>query len=165
MKSKQEVKRELDLLKSSISNYSQFDDLSLDVVDCICNSLEIERCSIWRLDESEDFMRCELVLEVNKGVLREPTIVRQIDYPIYFKHLLMGKPIVASNARKNEATAEFKSVYLVPNNIYSLLDVPIFKGNKIQGIICCEQCETIKQWQPEEQDFVKEVAELITPFF
>lgn len=165
MKSAQEVKRELDLLKSSVSSNPSFDDISVDVVDCICNSLEIERCSIWRLDENNEFMRCELVLEVTKGVMREPTLVRQIDYPMYFKHLLTGKPVIASNARKDKATREFKNVYLVPNNIFSLLDVPIFKEGKIKGIICCEQCETIKQWQPDEQAFVEEVANIITPFF
>ena len=144
-----------------ISGFTDFEDFCYESLMSIIDLLDVQRVSLWRLDNSKTKIECQILLDKHKGALIEITELREIDFPVYFEALKSGEAIVAHDAQKDPATNEFTDEYLVPNAITSMLDVPIIQSNIIVGIICCEHCGDIRKWQEDEIGFVFEIAKLI----
>ncbi|MEE4246478.1 MAG: GAF domain-containing protein [Kangiellaceae bacterium] len=160
-----DIIEEIDSLKKSVADSKALEVVAVDIVDVICNGLNIERCSIWHLEGGGELLRCEIMLERSKGLMREPMVLAHQDYPQYFAALLTGQPIIANDARTQPSTREFTNIYLVPNDIYSMLDIPIIKSGVLKGIICCEQVGSKKVWSGSDQAFLSQIADVVTPLF
>src|SRR5262249_36109422 len=52
--------------------------------------------------------------------------------------------------------------YLIPNNIYSMLDAPIRIGGKTVGVVCLEHTEMPRTWTPEEQIFIGSLSDMVS---
>lgn len=84
------------------------------------------------------------------------------DFPFYFSALSNGTTIIANDANTNEYTFEFTDVYLKPNDIRSMLDVPIRMNGEVCGVLCCEQVGATKEWNDEDIAFARSIADIIS---
>ena len=100
------------------------------------------------------------MLDKAGGFSKEALLIDRWSFPGYFAALDKKRVIRASDALNDPATKDLTELFLKPFNIKSLLDVPIFQGDKLTGIICCEQTAEIKRWSDDEVAFVSTVAEL-----
>jgi GAF domain-containing protein len=123
------------------------------------DTLRIQRVGLWRFTD-EDLMCCEMLLDKDNGFSEEPLLIDRFSFPGYFAALDQRKIIRAADAFTNPATKELAGPFLKPQNIRSLLDVPIYQGDSLSGIICCEQTVVIKHWTDDEMAFVEAVAAL-----
>ena len=82
-------------------------------------------------------------------------------HPTYFANIETGMQIVASNVYDNNITQELCYDYFPKNNIKSLLDTPILINGKIIGILCFEKIEKPVDWDSEDINFSRSVADLI----
>jgi serine phosphatase RsbU (regulator of sigma subunit) len=87
-------------------------------------------------------------------------VLEVIQYPEYFLALGKNPLIVATDARNDPRTREFRESYLEPLGITSLMDVPIRLRGETSGIICHEHVGPARNWLPEEQSFAASLAEL-----
>lgn len=153
-------KAQVELLKKDLSDFSSALDLLLRES---AKALGIERISYWTFDEKCTQINCcrRYSLSHDEFYSDETTIDIKI-FPKYFAALNEQRIIVTSNAQECELTSEFKTDYLVPLGITSMLDVPIWHRGKRVGIICHEHIGPVRQWSFSEKDFCRFIAEMLT---
>lgn len=123
--------------------------------------LSISRVSVWQLNPSLVSMEC-IALFVNDALVtgaQLPTL-HEKDFPIYFKALQEERFVVANDARNDSDTCEFTESYLKPLNIFSMLDLPIRQDGKVVGILCCEQTDSIREWDLLSQNYAGMLADI-----
>jgi len=120
--------------------------------------LGITRVSLWRMTPDGKMIICDDLYNQQTAEHTNGTVLHEHDFPLYFAELQKGTLIIANDAQNDPITSEFKEMYLKPLEIVSMLDVPIIRGGKVIGVVCHEQVNTYKEWQPEEQDFAMAMA-------
>jgi len=68
--------------------------------------------------------------------------------------------VPAGDARKSVLTSELEDAYLTPLGIASLLDVPIYRGGEVVGVVCHEHTSP-REWSDSERAFAVSVAETV----
>ena len=126
-----------------------------EAVAIISRALEVERVSLWFYDFDKISIECHYIFRLSDGVVDETKVrLSEIDYPCYFAAIKTAESIIANNAILHPATHEFKDGYLIPLNIFSMLDVPLRFGSEVTGVICCEHINNERQWTDDEHNFV-----------
>jgi signal transduction histidine kinase len=133
------------------------------VAESICQVcadwLKVQRVGVWLF--SDDQSRLDLVsllTTANNERITGVSIQRK-DFPDYFAALVTGRAIDAHHVRTDPRTCEFSDSYLIPNDIHSMLDAAVRSGDRILGVICCEQTETPRHWSPDDINFAAELAD------
>jgi len=121
--------------------------------------LEVERVSVWWLDQSRQELQCLSLFLRNRGCHDSDVPMRGADYPRYFAALATERAIAAEVACQDGRTAEFSASYLQPLGIVSLLDAPIRRQGAVIGVVCHEHSGEIRRWQQDEIRFAAEVAD------
>lgn len=133
------------------------------VAEAICQAcsdwLKVQRVSVWLLSEDQSQLDL-LTLRTGENHERITGVcVRRDDYPQYFAALVTGRAIDADHARTDPRTREFSDSYLIPRDIYSLLDAAVRSGERILGVVCCEQTGAMRHWTPDDINFAAEMAD------
>jgi len=127
----------------------------------VAEAIEVERVSIWLLDEDSGTMGCEDLFRRTTQEHSKGAVLKAIDYPAYFKAMWSGRVVDAHDARRDPRTREFTENYLVPNDIVSMLDAAIRVSGKLIGVVCHEQVRDLRRWSAEEIAFAGEVADQV----
>ena len=132
------------------------------IAEKAAQTLEVERVGVWFYRED-----CSAIhtLDQYQLSLRSHTSGMELlaqDYPVYFQALEAGEIVVADDAQNDPRTCEFRETWLVPHNIYSMMDVPIRSGGRTVGVICHEQVGSVRHWTIEEQNFASSLAHMIS---
>lgn len=125
----------------------------------VTDVLDTDRCSIWLYNDDKSSIICQQLYvreEENWYVGGE---LKRNDYLPYFTHLQIDPIILAHNAEKHEATSCFKDTYLKPNNIKSMMDVPILYKGYVIGVFCVES-HKLRTWITSEMNFARLVSAL-----
>ncbi len=128
-------------------------------------TLDIERVSYWRLAGDAASIECEMLYVLSRGSLDASFTGARLTatrYPNYFAAIVENRPVVAAEAQTNPATAEFAPDYLIPRNISSMLDVPVWLRGKVVGVLCHEHVGTAREWTAEDIDFASSAATMIS---
>lgn len=138
-------------------------DKALEVItETLANRFAITRAAVWTYDASNRSIQLAKLFEKDKRQYSSGMSLYQKDIPRYFDSIENEEVIVAPDANNHAAIAEFKVGYLDVLDIKSMLDVPFFIDGNVGGVICCENQGQHKHWTPEEEDFAKSVADIIT---
>lgn len=132
-----------------------------DILSTTAKALNTSRVSIWRYQEEEQCIECMALYDNGSVSFRNGVKLYQKEYSPYFKAVLEEKIIVANDARSHPATSTFTESYLIPTDIYSMLDTPYTENGKFQGVICCEHQGKMRKWDQEEVLFVNSMADLV----
>ena len=124
-------------------------------------TLSTERVSVWFLNERATALVCRDLYTRTDGVHDSGMQLRAADYPSYFRAFESNRIVAANDAREDPRTREFTRDYLEPQNVFSMLDVPVRLHGKLLGVICCEHVGTPREWSLEEQDFAASLADMI----
>lgn len=142
-------------------------DVAMGHLDAVAESvarhcaewLEVERASLWLLNDAQDQLDLVCLFTRSDKCFHKGISLKRDDYPNYFDALITGRAIDAHTARTDPRTCEFAVGYLDQLNIYSMLDAAIRNGDKIHGVICCEQTESEREWSVDEINVVAEMAD------
>jgi len=160
---------QIDLL-SELDNISRIHIIERDDIDQlmwefsqrIVRSLRIERISAWIIDKKQESLISIGEYDHRTRKMTKETILRKSDFPVYFEGLIENKIIIAPNIYTHELTKEFTRHYSTPNNIISLLDVPLRIDGKLIGVLCFEKTgEKEKIFTPAEQSFAFSCATVL----
>ena len=147
------------LTSQSYSNKDTFYGILKNILKVASTNCAIDRVSYWSC--IPDGIKCESIYYLQSDRYEKNFFLQMSDYPVYFSHLSSGMQIVASNAYNNNITFELCSDYLPKNKIMSLLDTPIFINGKIIGILCFEKTDSPIEWDNEDINFSRSIADLI----
>lgn len=152
----------MNLAKSKNVQQGNFETSLREIAQKTSLSLDITQVGIWELNETYDALKSLAVFNKENMKFMESTTLYQKDFPIYFQSILSGDPINAQFAETDLNTSEFAEVYLKPNNIKSMFDVPYFIDGIVRGVICCEHKYEHKEFGLIETNFTKSAADILT---
>lgn len=147
------------LTSQSYSNKDTFKGILKNILKIASTNCAIDRVSYW--NNLSEGIRCESMYYLNSDRFEKNFVIDRERHPIYFKNIETGNQIVASNVYDNAITQELCFDYFPKNNIKSLLDTPILINGEIIGILCFEKIETATEWDNEDINFSRSVADLI----
>lgn len=136
----------------------------------ICRSIRqgvvsASRISLWRFESDRTAIRC-LILDTQEGCDTTSSLVlKQHDYPEYFKAILSGDMLSASDARHHASTQCFNEDYFKTYDIYSLLDFIFHRNFTPLGIICCESTGKKVTWSDEDKNIIRRTASIVSMFY
>ena len=147
------------LMSKSYSTSEDFDSILKEFLETACRAMDTKRASYW--DYYPDKIKCINLFEEHRNKFEKGFVLIQEQYPNYFIAIENEMQIVASDAINNDFTKELSLDYFPKNNIFSLLDTPIFINGQLKGIVCFEQIEIIKNWDNEDIAFARAITDLI----
>lgn len=147
------------LTSQSYSNKDTFNGILKNILRVAANNCNIDRVGYWSC--VPEGIKCESLYYLQSDRFEKNFFIQTADYPIYFSHLNSGMQIVASNVYNNTITQELCVEYLPKHKIMSLLDTPIFINGKIIGILCFEKTDSPVEWDNEDINFSRSIADLI----
>lgn len=146
---------ELDnISKIHVLQRDDIDELMLQFSTRIVKTLRIERISAWILDKNNTSLISIGEYDSRTKLMKRESVLRKEDFPKYFEGLIENKIIIAPNIYTHSLTKELTRVYSIPNEIISLLDVPLRINGKLIGVMCFEKTGTREKFfTPSEQSF------------
>lgn len=124
--------------------------------------LDVSRVSVWRLSKDNEVIVCEVLYILEADHYFKGAELRRSDFPEYFNAMEEDRIINADNAITDPRTCEFTEPYLIPNDISSMLDAPIYAAGKLQGVVCLEQVGEARVWDLAELSYVASLADSIS---
>lgn len=132
----------------------------------ICaTTIGARRVSIWRFTDDRATLELIDLYELDTNRHSSGARLNASHYPIYFEALRWNRAVNACDARTDTRTAELTQNYLLPLDVYSLLDATIWYGGESQGVVCVEAVGTKRDWTPDEQQFSVSIADLTAMAF
>ena len=148
------------LSTTPLSHYGSLEIALNSITEAAAEGLDVKRVSIW--EHNNDTIVCKDLFELEKSSHASGGQLNSKDFPLYFSALSNGTTIIANDANTNEYTFEFTDVYLKPNDIRSMLDVPIRMNGEVCGVLCCEQVGATKEWNDDDIAFARSIADIIS---
>jgi signal transduction histidine kinase/GAF domain-containing protein/CheY-like chemotaxis protein len=142
-------------------SYQEINLIYKEITKEVAQTLDVERVSIWEYSSDQTKLICADLYEHSSDNHSSGNELIVADYPNYFKAIQQEQAIVSHNAQTDSRTEEFTKEYLIPLGITSVLNAYIHIGGTPIGIICHEHVGTIRQWEADEENFAKSVADLI----
>jgi GAF domain-containing protein len=133
-----------------------------DITRMAALSVEVQRVSVWFLDESRTSLTCACLFDGVEGLFGEGASLKAADYPAYFAEIERGRVVAADDALADPRTCEFSTGYLRPLGITSMLDVPIKHGDRLAGVVCLEHTGVKRRWYSEEKQFAAFASSLVS---
>ena len=147
------------LTSQSYSNKDTFNGILRNILKIASTNCSIDRVSYWAFQK--EGIRCESIYYLQSDRFEKNFFLDKESHPVYFKNIETGSQIVASNVYDNLTTQELCFDYFPKNNIKSLLDTPIFINGEIKGILCFEKTDKVTEWDNEDINISRSIADLI----
>jgi hypothetical protein len=132
------------------------------VNEAASSTLDIERVSVWYTSPMNAKIVCADLFERGPERHSSGTELFAKDFAPYFRALVAERTIAVHDAHADPRTACFSEGYLKPLGINSLLDVPIWVGGAMVGVICHEHIGPKRQWTKDEETFAYLMSNFIT---
>ncbi|MGK7925877.1 MAG: GAF domain-containing protein, partial [Spirulina sp.] len=156
-----QVQASIELSQSPLLDRDDIEPALQEITAVTARVLGVERASIWVFDEERTKIQCVDLFELTPQKHSRGWEVAVVDYPSYFAAIATEPILAIDEARVNPATRALTEGYLVPLNIYSILDSGFELDGCVAGVICCEQTGTYRHWTQAEQNFARSVANFI----
>ncbi|HWA73909.1 MAG TPA: GAF domain-containing protein [Polyangiaceae bacterium] len=155
--SSEQLRRYLSVAAELFSQRSLFTgDLEATVrriTEAACSTLDIERVSVWFLDDERTKIVCADLFQRTSAVHSSGVELYEKDFAPYFEALASKHSILAADANRDPRTRCFSESYLQPLGIGAMLDVPIWASEEMVGVICHEHVGGVRNWTPDEEAF------------
>jgi hypothetical protein len=150
----------LDLLTQRAIVLESVVEAARRITEAAATALSVGRASIWLLESADDGANtrgakivCLDLFEAGSRTHSRGVELLGRDFAPYFDALLSERSILAEDARTDPRTSCFAASYLVPLGIGAMLDVPIWVGGELAGVICCEHLGSTRSWDADDERF------------
>ncbi len=133
-----------------------------ELMQASAGALAVDRASVWLLDSSGSVLECAELYEQAQARHSRGQRLNVAQYPRYFAELLQEQVVDAHDVAGDPRTSELMQPYLQVLGIASLLDVPIFFGGRLAGVVCHERIRAPHEWTNEEAQFATSIGNLVT---
>lgn len=125
------------------------------------HAANVARVGVWFLNPERDELHCAALFD---SQLQEPetgAVLSLHELPSYRAALVSRRVIMANDARRAPETRELTSRYLIPNNITSMMDAPVYRAGEVVGVVCLEHVGSMREWTKRESDLAASVADVV----
>ena len=135
------------------------DNIMIEFAQRIIAVFRIERTSVWLFNPQRDAIVSIGEYDLRYREFKKDTSLYQKDFPNYFKAISENEIVLAENILTNVHTKELNEAYSIPNNIISLMDIPLRFGGELVGVMCFEKTGIKeRKFTKHEQVFALSIA-------
>lgn len=121
--------------------------------------LEVERMSVWLLDDVRGELHCHDLFELTPRRHSSGMVLTRREYLQEVEALQATPCIAAPDVMTDPRLQGYVENYFKPFGVVSLLDVAIRWEGKIAGILCCGSVGERREWEPDERTFATQLAD------
>lgn len=156
-------------LLEELDNLSKIHNLEREDIDAmmaefakrILLALRIDRMNVWLFGEDQQQLVSIGEYDLRSHCFKKDSVLLRKDFPVYFKALEENKIILAKNIHIHPATKELSEIYARPNDVISLMDIPLRMEGVMIGVMCFEKTgDTEKEFSPSDQFFALSVSQV-----
>ncbi|MFQ3678883.1 MAG: PAS domain S-box protein, partial [Pseudanabaenaceae cyanobacterium] len=130
------------------------------VLEVAAETLAVSRCSLWLAPPMKgDRLGCVGLYDAQVPAYSQGGELLARDFPTYFAFMQQDRFLATADAQGDPRTVELRESYLQPNNIMAMLDAALWHRGVWRGVVCAEMVGTVREWFPEEQTFLAEIAD------
>lgn len=145
--------------KLHVLERDDIDALMLEFARRVVAVLRIERVNVWLFNKNKDAIISIGEYDLRTHQFSKNTTLYAKDFPAYFSAIHQNKIVLAPNIYTHPSTFQFNEVYSKPNDIISLMDIPLRIGGDLIGVICFEKTGNIERvFSEKEQTFALSVS-------
>jgi signal transduction histidine kinase len=149
------------LLELAALDKSEFEPVIKQIIRADARALSIERVSLWFLRQEPLSLVCQLSYLLSRYTYeRSPRLLAR-DYPRYFEAIQRAQIIPAYDVSTDPRTSELVQGYLLPAGISSMMDIPIWVGGRLVGVLCHEHVGARRDWTVGEQQFAFSIGQMV----
>lgn len=115
------------------------DNIMIEFAQRIISVFKIERMSVWLFNPEKDAMVSMGEYDLRTRKFSKDNTLLKKNFPTYFKAISENEIILAENILTNALTKELNIEYSVPNDIISLMDIPLRLAGELIGAMCFEK--------------------------
>jgi two-component sensor histidine kinase len=139
------------------------DDIMHEFSKRIVYALKIERLSAWLFDAEKSAMFSIGEFDIRTSQFRKNSVLPYSDYKKYFENLFSNKIITSKNVLEDERLSELKNSYSIPNDVISLMDIPLRMGGELIGVLCFEKTGLKERdFSNEDQFFALSISNVLS---
>jgi two-component sensor histidine kinase len=121
--------------------------------------LKIERTNVWLFNSEQDAIISMGEYDARTKQFSKNSIIYRNSCPNYFKAITRNKIILVKNVLEHPYTNELNETYSIPNNVISLMDIPLRISGELIGVFCFEKTGSVERtFTEEEQTFAMSLA-------
>ncbi|MES2515083.1 MAG: histidine kinase dimerization/phosphoacceptor domain -containing protein [Bacteroidota bacterium] len=161
-----------DILKKSltIENLSrsrrirdgEIDKAIYEILESSSRAMNTTRVNAWIFDDDKTRIQCVGNFDARVNKLVPQTDLPRIAMPFYFRLFETEKIILTRDSFNETKTAELYDFYLKPNDIQSLMDIPVRIEGEMIGVICFENVGAPRVWTLQEQKYGLVAAQMLS---
>lgn len=126
---------------------------------------DVERVGVWAFQEDRRKLKCLDLFKLTEEAHSGGTLLDVDAYPRYFKSLKESSVIDADDAVNDERLEELAEGYLKPYNIGAMMDVAVWGGGAVEGVVCFEHVGDTREWTPLDLSFARSIADFVSLAF
>jgi GAF domain-containing protein len=131
------------------------------LTEASAHGLDVARASIWLFDPGRTKIVCADLFTREPRAHETGHELLAGQFPSYFEALATEGTIAAPDAQVDTRTAEFTESYLKPLGIGAMLDVPIWIGGEMIGVLCHEHVGGPRLWSHDDEEFAYMMGSLV----
>lgn len=155
------------LSKSSVVRKGKIDQALDEILKRSLEAVNVERVNVWITNKEFSEIECignystdhHNIVSVNDA---KGNKLYEKDFPKYFQLLKQEEVIVTNDASFEPQVQELEEIYLKPNKITSMLDLPLRSNGKMIGVLCFENTGPVRKWNVYEVKFGILVSQIIS---
>lgn len=129
------------------------------------DTLEMSRVNVWKFSDDYATLTCQVDYDSATQTYGGEKEFHINQFPRYFNLLLHDRMVISDDVQHDERVAEFRDIYLVPEQVISMMDIAISNGDQLWGIVCIESRNTYHKWTLEDQSFARSITDFISLAF
>lgn len=133
-----------------------------EVLKTAAITLDCKRTNAWLFDEEKTVLNSIHSYDSTVDIFKEEESLNRKDLPNYFNYLTQNKIIVSEDALSEKMNTELVDSYLIPNQIKSMIDVPLRSEGEMVGVICFESVVEKHLWSSADRKFTQSLAQLLS---
>ena len=122
--------------------------------------LHVDRVSFWSFDEQRSSLTCDSGYVARTHEFEHGAVLFASDVPEYFDALGQARTLNVGDVQSDPRARGLRD-YSASRGISSMLDVPVWVGGRLRGILCHENVEGPRRWSADEEDFAVGVGQVV----
>lgn len=151
-----------ELGKAQVQNQWSQSELIDEATRRLSALMGVSRVSVWTRDADGQAIECLSLYAEDPGEHSRGERLPRASNPAYFEAIESGSTVNVTDTLSDPITLAFVPGYMKPLNIGAMLDAPIFTGEGVRGVVCCEHIGGSRRWTEEDIFLAKSVAQHIT---
>lgn len=136
-------------------------DMLRAITEAAAAAMDVERVSVWRLRDDHRAIECKDLFVRGANRHEAGMVLLEEANPRYFEALLERRVIEVNDVLTDPRTEGF-ATYFEPLTITAMMDVPIWRGGQLYGVLCHEHTRTPRRWRPDEAGFATNLADIVS---